>query len=287
MTEPSNNPVVWVTGAAGLIGNYVVRSSAAPTGVQIVGLARSELDLLDTAAVERRFHTDFPSLVIHCAAISTAAACAKQPEMARRINVEATRQLADLCSGARLILLSTDLVFDGCKGNFVETDEVNPLNLYAETKVEAEQIVLSNPRNTVIRTSLNAGISPTGDRSFAEQMRAAWQRGESLKLFTDEFRNPIGADVTARAIWEIAQSNAAGIFHVAGAEKLSRLQVGQLLAMQWSELDCRMEPASLRDFPGPPRAADTTLNCVKAQSLLGYPLPCFSNWLREGELAKP
>jgi len=162
----------------------------------------------------------------------------------------------------------------------VESDEVNPLNLYAQTKVEAERIVLASPGNVVIRTTLNAGKSPTGDRSFAEQMRTAWQRGETLKLFTDEFRNPIGADVTAGAIWEISNSEATGIFHLAGSECLNRLQIGQRLASRWTDLKCSMEPATLRDFPGPPRAADCSLDSQRAQSLLSFPLPRFSDWLR-------
>jgi dTDP-4-dehydrorhamnose reductase len=314
--------LVWVTGAGGLIGNALLRAPNAPQDYQVIGLTRSELDLLDFAALEHRFRADAPALIIHCAAISTAAACAKQPELARSVNVEITRKLTDLCAPTRLILLSTDLVFDGRQGNYAETDAVNPLNLYAETKVEAERIVLSAPRNVVIRTSLNAGISPTGDRSFAEQTRAAWQRGETLKLFTDEFRNPIGADVTAQAVWELALAGQgsetthskvgrvtpcapsaglspsgahgvtlatlnglSGIFHVAGAERLNRLQIAQQLAAQWPELNCRMEPASLRDFPGPPRAADCTLNCTKAQSLLSFPLPRFSDWLATAPLA--
>jgi dTDP-4-dehydrorhamnose reductase len=292
LTESRNKPVVWVTGAGGLIGNALLHAPNAPQGRPIIGLTRNELDLLDFAALERRFRVDSPALVIHCAAISTAAACAKNPELARRVNLEVTRKLTELCAAARLILLSTDLVFDGRQGNYAETDAVNPLNLYAETKVEAERVVLSHPGNLIIRTSLNAGTSPTGDRSFAEQTHAAWRRGETLKLFTDEFRNPIGADVTARAIWELALAGQGidtplGIFHVAGAERLNRLQIGQLLAAQWPEVNCRMEPASLRDFPGPPRAADCTLNCAKAQALLSFPLPRFSDWLSCGGLAKP
>jgi len=288
LTEPDCQPVVWVTGAGGLIGSHVVRAAAGgPQPGRIVGLTRAELDLLDFAAVEQRFRADNPALVIHCAAVSTAAACAKHADLARQTNVEATRRLLQLCDEARFILLSTDLVFDGCKGGYTESDAVNPLNLYGETKAEAERLTNAGPHHVVIRTSLTAGLSPTGDRSFVEQVWAAWRRGETLKLFTDEFRNPIGAGVTARAIWEIARSSASGILHVAGAERLNRLEIGRLLAAQWPELECRMQAASLRDFPGPPRAADCSLNCARAQSLLSFPLPRFSDWLRAGELARP
>lgn len=279
LTKPRAKLVAWVTGAGGLIGSQAASISIAPANCEIIALGRSDLDLTDHEAVTRRFREDSPALVIHCAAVSTAAACAKHPELARRMNIEATAHLAGLCANTRLIFLSTDLVFDGRKGNYDESDAVNPLNLYGETKVEAERIVLANPRHLVIRTSLNAGISPTGDRSFAEQTRRAWEQGETLKLFTDEYRNPIPAAVTARAIWELAQSSATGILHVAGAERLNRLQIGERLAAHWPNLNCRMTPASLRDFPGPPRAADCSLNCAKARALLSFPLPKFSEWL--------
>jgi dTDP-4-dehydrorhamnose reductase len=315
LTEPRDKPIAWVTGAGGLIGGYVANHPNHSARWRVVGLTRPDLDLTNQEAVNRRFREDSPALVIHCAAVSTAAACAKNPDRARRINIDVTRQLTELCANARMILLSTDLVFDGLKGNYTEADPTNPLTLYGETKIEAERIVLANPRHLVIRTSLNAGVSPTGDRSFAEQMRAAWQRGETLNLFTDEFRNPIPASVTARAIWELALADqarltrpsatptpsdgetdrardsarsprnptasitlASGIFHLAGAERLSRLEIGQLLAAKWPELICRMEPASLRDFPGP-RAADCSLNCARAQAMLSFPLPRFSEWL--------
>jgi dTDP-4-dehydrorhamnose reductase len=286
LIESRNKPVVWVTGAGGLIGSHVANCVNSPAGWRVIGLARVNLDLTCHEVVARRFREEAPTLVIHCAAVSTAVACGKNPNLARRVNVEVTRQLAELCAEARLILLSTDLVFDGRKGNYTETDSANPLNLYGETKLEAERILLANPRHLVIRTTLNAGVSPTGDRSFAEQTRAAWRRSETLRLFTDEYRNPIGADVTARAIWELAESNTSGLFHLAGGERLNRLEIGQLLAAQWPRLNCRMEPATLRDFPGPPRAADCSLDCTKAQSLLSFQLPRFSDWLPGSELAR-
>ena len=84
---------------------------------------------------------------------------------------------------------------------------------------------------------------------------------------------------TARAVWELANKNCAGLFHVAGAEKLSRWQIGQLLVKRWPELDAKIKPASARDFPGPPRALDTSLDISKVQKILSTPLPGLSEWL--------
>ncbi|MEK7782091.1 MAG: SDR family oxidoreductase, partial [Verrucomicrobiota bacterium] len=229
MKEP-----VWITGASGLIGNYLVQ--LAPRYAlqsEAIRLTRARLDLLDSAAVRAAFHEQNPTAIIHCAALSKSPDCQANPALARKVNVEVTARLAELAADIPFIFFSTDLVFNGRNGNYVETDAVEPLSVYAETKVAAEQIVLANPRHTVIRTSLNGGTSPTGDRGFNEQMRLAWQAGQILNFFVDEFRCPIPAVATAHATWELLLKNQTGLFHVAGAERLSRVQIGEALATRW------------------------------------------------------
>jgi dTDP-4-dehydrorhamnose reductase len=275
------NKLAWITGAAGLIGNYLVQAAPkfAPQW-RLRALTRDQLDLLDFAAVRREFERDQPQFVIHCAAISTVADAQKNPDLARRLNVEATEQLAELAAEIQFVFFSTDLVFDGRKGNYTETDAPNPLHLYGETKAAAEEIVLKNPGHTVVRTSLNGGVSPSGNRSFNEQVRKLLQpAGQGMKLFTDEFRSPIPAVETARAVWELAGKKRVGIFHVAGAEKLSRWQIGQLLIKRWPEIKTKIEPGSAKNFPGPARALDTSLDISKAQAVLSTPLPGLGAWL--------
>ncbi|HTD86252.1 MAG TPA: SDR family oxidoreductase [Candidatus Binatia bacterium] len=263
---------VGITGASGLIGHYLLRS--APHHWRAHAAPRNPDRLSDWWKEHR------PELVIHCAALSKAAACEKDPELARKSNVELTRQLCELVADAWLIFFSTDLVFDGSKGNYSETDAVNPLTVYGRTKAEAERIVLANPRHTVIRVSLNAGVSPTGDRAFNEEIHNAWRKGEMLKLFTDEFRTPIPAAVTARATWELAEKQATGLFHLGGTEKLSRWDIGQLLAERWKDATPKMAPGSVGDYKGPLRSPDTSLDCAKVQKWLSFPLPRLSEWLR-------
>jgi dTDP-4-dehydrorhamnose reductase len=274
----------WITGAAGLIGGYIVRLAGkyAPA-FQATPLTRADLDLTDFTAVERRFLADRPRLIIHCAAMSKTYDCQANPAAAHKINVEATARLAVLAAEAEagFIFFSTDLVFDGRKGNYVETDAVNPLSIYGENKVEAEAIVARHSRHVVVRTSLNSGASPGGRSAYNEQLRAAWAKGDTVKLFHDEFRSPIPAAVTARAIWELAAHPPGGLWHLAGAERLSRLQIGRLLAARHPELQASMESCSLREYQGAPRAADTSMNCAKIQPHLSFPLPALTSWLRE------
>jgi dTDP-4-dehydrorhamnose reductase len=271
---------VWITGAGGLIGSYLVRSAPRfMPDATVAALTRQRLDLADSAAVRSAFRRDNPQLVIHCAALSRSPECEANPTLARKLNVEVTALLADLAAAIPLIFLSTDLVFDGRAGHYDEAAPVHPLGVYAETKVAAEQILLANPNHTIIRTSLNGGTSPAGDRGFNEQMRRMWQAGQTLKLFTDEFRSPIPAEVTARAIWELTTRNKPGLYHVAGSERLSRMQIGHLLSARWPELKPRIEPGSLKEYRGAPRAPDTSLNCAKAQRLLSFRLPGLAEWL--------
>ncbi len=272
---------VWITGAGGLIGSWLARL-ATDSGIPcpLVALTRQQLDLTDFRRLRREFKAQNPQAVLHCAALSRSPACQAEPLLARKINVELTALLAELARDAGFVFFSSDLVFDGRAGNYAETDLVNPLSIYAETKVAAERIVLANPNHLVVRTSLNSGPSLTGDRAFDEEIRRAWQRGESSRLFTDEFRSPIAAEVTARAVWELFVGGARGLYHVAGSERLSRWQIGQLLAERWPDLNPKLIAASLRDYEGAPRPPDTSLNCFKAQQRLSFALPRWSEWIR-------
>ena len=276
-----NRPLAWVTGAGGLIGHYLVESavSSAP-GWKVLGLTRADFDLTDSAATERRFTQDQPALVIHCAALSRSGDCEANPTLAWKTNVEATTRLAQLAARARFIFFSSDMVFDGEQGHYDESAPMNPLSVYGKTKAAAERELSGHPGALIIRTSLNGGASPTADRGFNEQLRREWQAGRTTTLFTDEYRSPIAAEVTARAVWDLAQRASPGIYHVAGSERLSRWDLGRLIAGRWPQLNPQIRPGSLKEYRGPKRPADVSLHCGKAQELLAAPLPRFSDWLR-------
>jgi dTDP-4-dehydrorhamnose reductase len=253
-------------------------SSVAPAW-QITAITHDTLDLVDFPAVRQRFRSQRPNLVIHCAGLSRSPDCQANPALARKLNVDVTVCLAQLSADIPFIFFSSDLVFDGREGNYDESTKPNPLTAYAETKAEAEEAVLANPRHTVVRTSLNGGTSPSGRRGFNEELRHAWKAGRTSRLFVDEFRSPIPAVVTARAIWELIAQNRSGLYHLAGRERLSRWQTGQLIAARCPQLNPRLEPCSLRDYPGEPRSPDTSLNSGKIQNLLSFELPGLTDWL--------
>ena len=273
-------PCVVVTGAAGLIGQYLVKTAFrwAPQW-DVKGLGRVDLDVTDHGAAERAWQRLQPSVVIHCAALSRTKDCEHDPQLARRVNVAATAYLAQLCKDIPFLFLSSGEVFDGRQGWYQEDDRPAPINVYGKTKVEAERHVLQNPRHTVIRIVLTAGTSRNGDRSFVEDMCRTAQAGKSITLYADEFRCPLPAGVIARAVWELVQHDCPGLYHLGGSERLSRWEIGEALQPWYPELDGRLVQRSSQDHRGATRPADLSLNCDKIQRLLSFPIPGFRAWL--------
>ena len=280
MNSNLERPVAWITGAGGLIGNCLIQTAPCyDPSWTVSAITRDIIDLTDFKNLRRLFQTHRPSLIIHCAALSSSPACQANPDLARKLNVEVTSSITELASEIPFIFLSTDLIFDGRKGDYTETDSVKPLSVYAETKAEAEAVVLRNPKHTVIRTSLNGGTSPKGNRGFNEELCRAWTEGQTPRLFIDEFRSPIPARVTAQAIWEFAAHHRPGIYHLAGVEKLSRWQIGTLIAARWPQLNPKIETESIANHQGLRRPPDSSLNSGKIQKLLSFPLPGLTEWL--------
>jgi dTDP-4-dehydrorhamnose reductase len=273
-------PRVIITGAAGLIGQYLVKTAArwAP-GWEVRGLTRADLDLTDHPNVERVWQSLSPNAVIHCAALSRTKDCEQDPEQARRINVEVTAHLARLSQDIPFISLSSGEVFDGKTGWYNETDEPNPINVYGQTKLEAEQAVLQNPRHTVIRIVLTAGTSETGDRSFVEDMCRTARAGKDVTLYADEFRCPLPAGVIGRTIWEFVDRNQPGLYHLGGSERLSRWDIGESLLPWYPELQGHLIKGSSRNHVGSLRPVDLSLRCDKIQRLLSFRIPGFREWL--------
>lgn len=176
---------------------------------------------------------------------------------------EAARAAAAL--GARFVLISTDLVFDGRSGGYSETQAAMPILPYGQLKVEAESAVRGACDDAVVlRPSLLVGESGI-------LMRPAYECGQLMRglpadLYTDEFRSPVHVDDVARAAWELCSLEVSGTFHAGGPERLSRYQLGQVLCRLF-----RFKSALLRQATRPPdRPADTSLNSARLASLLGW-----------------
>jgi len=280
-----------VTGAGGLLGSHLVRLARGTFHVLGLHSPRSrtanvaKVDLGDLPLLEQTVREFAPHVVIHAGAMTTPVECEEKPDLATRVNVDATRRLAALVRelDARLLLLSTDLVFDGEKGMYCEEDAVGPLSHYARTKVEAERATLDlAPNSLIVRVTLMVGTSPNGGRSVNEVMQRALERGETIRLFTDEFRALIGVENLAEALLELAEEYETGILHLCGPERRSRHEWGMLIARHFGWDLSRIQPvtrAEMKLFP--PRPPDVSLDISKARRILKTRIQTIEEVLRD------
>ncbi len=261
-----------ITGASGNLGGYLLQALAgtservtAWSGVrsgELFGIALQPVPLTERDTVVRAFRQAQPEIVFHSAAMSSMVECARHPEPAYAINAGGTAVLAELAAAtrARLLLVSTDLVFDGEKGDYREEDSPSPLSVYGRTKHAAEQAVLAQPGAVVARVSLLFGPSVAGRPAFFDEQLRRLRAGEQLTCFADEWRSPVSLLDAARALIALARSDYTGLVHLGGPERLSRLEMAQRLAV-YLRVDPALLAASSRTTAGgEPRPRDTSLN---------------------------
>jgi dTDP-4-dehydrorhamnose reductase len=216
-----------------------------------------------------------PTAIVHAAAMPDLAACQRDPDRARRINVEAGGTIAEWASrhGCRLIFISTDQVFDGLQAPYAEGAAPNPVHAYGRSKVDAEQrILVACPDATIVRISLVYGESPTGRRSASEQIVNALTEGQRLRLFTDEYRTPVLVDDVAIAIEELLAVRGVPMLHLAGPDRVSRHAFGLAVAEAFGLDGSFIEAIRQCDVDlGAPRPPDLSLDTALARRLLEHP----------------
>ncbi len=215
------------------------------------------MDLGTPTAVQGMFEAERPDTVFFCAYDRT------NPTVTVDAAVAAARAAA--AHAARFVFFSSDMVFDGRSGAYTETSLASPVSAYGQMKAEAEALVRAEHAGAlVLRTSLLVGESGIALRPAYEC--DALMRGLPVVLYRDEWRSPTLADDLARAAWELAGHEVSGIFHVAGPERLSRVELGRLLCALY-----RFDPSLIREDDRPPeRPRDTSLDSRRAAALLGW-----------------
>lgn len=283
-----------VTGGTGQLGTYLVRelvAGHAPGGVWahsrpalVFGVPAQPVDLADRSGLEGAFREARPDVVIHAAAMAAVSDCARTPDRAAAVNTRATAQLAELCdqSGARLVFISTDLVFDGDRPPYSEGDGSAPLSVYGRTKAAAERAVLVSGRHAAVRVSLLFGPS-LGDRpNFFDGQVAALRGGQPVRLFHDEWRTPLGLATAARALAAVAASDVTGLLHVGGPERMSRVEMGERLAAHLGLGPVGVESVSRTTVAGEPRPADVSLDSTRWRTMFPQvPWPRYEEALAE------
>ena len=297
---------ILVTGASGLLGlnlaleasswtrqatraetetsteNHTVFGLVNSQGLRTEAFTVLEGDLLAPGVVERILDQTQPNWVIHCAAIANVDACESDPERARQLNSEIPGKLAKYVArgGARFLHVSTDAVFDGQRGDYTEEDAVNPLSVYARTKLGGEQAVLeANPDAVIARVNL-FGWSLKGARSLAEWFYNNLTAGKSVLGFTDVFFCPLLANDLAQIFLEMLALPCSGVYHVVSGDSMSKGAFGGQVARLFGLDESLIQPATVQQAGlKAARSPMLTLKNDKLVRLLGHPVPRISTGL--------
>lgn len=274
--------ILLITGGSGYLGREIALRAVGSSPrrrvyatflshpLQLPGVMTCALDLRDERAVIDLVARLQPGVIIHTAAIMGADGLlpADRPGEAWSLNVEGSAYLAASAArlGARLIHLSTDVIFDGEHAPYDESSVPQPRHRYGASKLAAEGAVAAAcPNHVLVRTSLIYGFNPVDPRT-----RAVLQ-GQMNRLFVDEYRNPVWVCDLAEALLELGATDYAGTLNVAGPQRLSRYEFG-LKLLQAHGLDpALVTPAHAAESPSV-RPRDCTLDISRARQLLSSQL---------------
>ncbi len=281
-------PRILVTGANGLVGQAVVRAAARWPGADVLATGRgpavahtrggyARLDVLDGQAVERAVQDFSPDVVIHAAGTAQVEPCEADREACWALNVDAVATLAGAChrGGARLILPSTDFVFDGRSGPYAEADRPAPVNAYGRSKLAAENALRTSPLTqwAVARTTMVFGV-PAGPEPRLDIVR--WlvrelHAGRPVRVAADQTRTPTYDDDLADGLLRLARFQRQGVFHVSGRESLSVLAFARQIARVFGLDESLISPATTAELhSGAPRPLLAGLLILRAETELGF-----------------
>lgn len=288
-----------VTGASGLLGINLALL-AAELGYQVTGWTYSNalygtpfvcesVNLTDTTRLQEKINALKPDLIINCAALANVDSSQKEPLLAARLNTELPRALAEasLKAGSRFVHISTDAVFDGTQGNYKETDTPNPLNIYAQSKLLGEQAVQAVSAQALIARVVFYGWSLSGTRSLAEFFYNNLIAQRTMAGYTDMYFTPLYVEHLAAILLELAEANASGVYHVFGADVLSKYAFGVSLALEFGLDPTLVSPRKAADeTERAARSLNLSMNTTKLRSVLKSDLPGIAEGLKALHLAQ-
>lgn len=243
-----------VIGSNGQLGSDVVRALG-DQGDAVASLTHADIELSSLEAVRACLAAQALDVVVNTAAMHHVENCEQQPDKAYAVNAIGARNLATVTrdSGAVLIHVSTDYVFDGKKdAPYVESDVPLPLNVYGNSKLAGEYFIRTlNPKHFVLRTSALYGKQPCrakGGQNFVDLMlRLARERGR-IRVVDSEFVSPTPTADVARQIAALTRCDAYGLYHATAEGSCSWYEFAREIFLV-AEIAVKLEVASPTEFP--------------------------------------
>jgi dTDP-4-dehydrorhamnose reductase len=268
-----------VTGSAGLVGRQVIRDllksyadvySCYHNSKPEDGIA-TPLDLANQDSIIKTVESIKPDIIIHLAAMTNVDQCETEKELAQKLNAKSTAILSEQAKkfDAFLVYISTDYIFDGKTGMKKETDKTDPVDYYGQSKLEGEHAVQEiATRWCIARTSTPYGLHPK-KKSFPLFIAENLQAKIPLDIVTDQYTSPTYVPNLSRMLVEISSRKLEGIFHLAGATRISRYDMAEMVADKLSLDKKLLRPANMSSMRWTAkRPQDSSLDVSKASSSL-------------------
>jgi dTDP-4-dehydrorhamnose reductase len=273
---------ILITGGSGLLGQYInvattdkftILTTYNSSYGNCKNFPSSKLNILNEDEVKKVFEEFRPDIVIHTAAITNPVP--KENQTSKDYfdtNVIGTKNLATYCQNynARIIYISTDLVYAGYRGSFLKEDaKLIPASLYAETKLVGENKVKEFSKNyLILRTALLYGFGLNHSNCHFQLMYNQLNKNRTVRLFTDQYRTPISLTDAARIIVELALANLTNeTINIGGTEIVSRYEMGEILCSLAGFDKNLLQKITMDDIPNLPKVEDVSLNTEKLISL--------------------
>ena len=273
---------VLITGGSGLLGQYLnikvskthelLTTYNTNTG-NCKEFSSKQINILDKNELQKLFEEFNPDVVIHSAAITNPVP--KENQSAKDYfdtNVTSTKNIAQLCEKykAKLIYISTDLVYAGYRGSFLKEDaKLIPATLYAETKLVGEMKIKETTENyLILRTALLYGFGLNHSQCHFQQMFNDLKINKPVKLFIDQFRTPISLSDSSAIITDLIGIDFINeTINLGGTEKVSRFDMGEMLCSIAGFDKDLIQKIKMDEIPNYPVVEDVSLNTDKLQSL--------------------
>ena len=277
---------VLITGASGLLGKalifenknrYELCGTYFSNSLNLKDIALLQVDVSDSNSFLNTISMFIPDIIIHTAALTLVDLCEKEKELAYKINIIGTENVVEFARErqAKLVYISTDFVFDGKRGNYIENDTPNPINYYGFTKLKGEEASLSYGKSLVIRTSI-FGLNPSGSKPGIEGIIKDAENGKKISAPFDIFYSPISANSLAKIIFQLVEEGASGIYHVGSKEKISRFDFFNLLFGALRLPHNNLLPIAFDEYSkgkNAPRPKDVSLRSLKVVKDFNIDLP--------------
>jgi dTDP-4-dehydrorhamnose reductase len=229
---------VFIAGASGLVGGNVFRHLSS-RNIEVLGSHFSfptkytiGYDTLNMPSSGEDPLVKFsPDWIVHCGALTWVDYCEEHPLESYEKTVRSTKNLVEKAKkiGAKMLYISSDYVFDGENGPYIESDELNPLSVYGRHKLEAETHVLEELPDSLSLRITNVYGDEERNKNFVSRLieLSSDKEERELKLPVDQYATPINAYDVARCIGHLITENKSGIYHLASTDFLNRMQLAQ------------------------------------------------------------